>query len=367
MEDNNTIENNITTTDERIVLFQNYMDWEGAAGINYKQKIEEKEKGKKEKEKQLKESTSNGVPSRQPRENEGLSVREGAIKVTLAYSTAKRRVNQWNESFNNCEAGFPGSSKKTGAKSKLNDEHTVFIFAKIYEQPTISCSDVTDILCQHFPGLNITSRAQYESVSAWMALGIDFFSECVFIDEAGFNRNMHRSHGWSDIGKACKITVETKGPNLSILGAITTHGVITLSRREVYAPTTKKRKSDDSPAPKKGTTGSDFMDSLNNPYRYLVMDNAAIHRTIDVKDWVTERGFEIIYLPPYSPFLNPIEEFWSKLKDVVNKDPASVRLNSKLSDRIKKASEHIFREDCQAWIKHSLTFWDRCLAGEKGL
>ena len=103
------------------------------------------------------------------------------------------------------------------------------------------------------------------------------------------------------------------------------------------------------------------------PYRYLVMDNAAIHKTINVKNWVTERGFEIIYPPPYFPFLNPIEEFWSKLKDVVNKDPASVRLNTKLSDRIKRASEHISREDCQVWIKYSLTFWDRCLAGKKGL
>ena len=132
---------------------------------------------------------------------------------------------------------------------------------------------------------------------------------------------------------------------------------------------------DDDTTPKKETPGSDFMEFIEQvlanieahdlPYRYLVMDNAAIHRTTDVKDWITERGFEIIYLPPYSPFLNPIEEFWSKLKDVVNKDPASVRLNTKLSDCIKKASEYIFREDCQAWIKHSLTYRDRCLAGEK--
>ena len=78
------------------------------------------------------------------------------------------------------------------------------------------------------------------------------------------------------------------------------------------------------------------------------MDNASIHRTIDIKDLVTERGFEIIYPLPYSPFLNPIEEFWSKLKGVVYKDPAPVRRNTKLSDRIKRASEHIFRKDCQA-------------------
>ena len=88
------------------------------------------------------------------------------------------------------------------------------------------------------------------------------------------------------------------------------------------------------------------------PHRYLVMNNAAIHKTIDVKDWVNERGFEIIYLPLYSPFFNPLKEFWSKCKDVVNKYAASERLNTKLSDRSKRASEHASRKDCQAWVKH---------------
>ncbi|ORE05708.1 hypothetical protein BCV72DRAFT_292852, partial [Rhizopus microsporus var. microsporus] len=73
-------------------------------------------------------------------------------------------------------------------------------------------------------------------------------------------------------------------------------------------------------------------------------------------------------LPSYSPFLNLIEEFWSKLKSVVNKDPASVRKkNTKLSEHITKASKHISKENCQAWIEHSLTFWDRCTACEKYL
>ena len=56
MGDNNTTGANITPT-ERIVLFQNYMDWEGAAGINYRHKIEEKER----KEKTVKGSTT-GFP-----------------------------------------------------------------------------------------------------------------------------------------------------------------------------------------------------------------------------------------------------------------------------------------------------------------
>ena len=48
--------------------------------------------------------------------------------------------------------------------------------------------------------------------------------------------------------------------------------------------------------------------------RTLVMDNAAIHKSAEVQEAVVKQGFEIMYLPPYSPFLNLIEEYWSKLK-----------------------------------------------------
>ena len=63
--------------------------------------------------------------------------------------------------------------------------------------------------------------------------------------------------------------------------------------------------------PKKERLISDFMEFIGQaftnieahdlPYQNLVMGNAAIHRAIDIKDWVTERAFEIIYLP----FLKP--------------------------------------------------------------
>ena len=91
-----------------------------------------------------------------------MSISVATHKVTLPYSTAKQHVNQWNEAHNNSKDIFLGSSKKTGAKSKLTGEHTVFIFEKIHEQPTISCNDVTNLVCQHFKGLDITSCAVNE-------------------------------------------------------------------------------------------------------------------------------------------------------------------------------------------------------------
>jgi len=42
-----------------------------------------------------------------------------------------------------------------------------------------------------------------------------------------------------------------------------------------------------------------------------VMDNAAFHRSQKTKDLIESVGCKVIFLPPYSPDLNPIEKFWS--------------------------------------------------------
>ncbi|KAG1041036.1 hypothetical protein G6F43_012180 [Rhizopus delemar] len=47
---------------------------------------------------------------------------------------------------------------------------------------------------------------------------------------------------------------------------------------------------------------------------YLVMDNAPIHSSTDIGKYINSRGYRYVYLPPYSPELNPIEQFWSVVK-----------------------------------------------------
>ena len=159
--------------------------------------------------------------------------------------------------------------------------------------------------------------------------------------------------GWNTLQNWCS--------NVSILGAICKSGLITLSRKEVVRSARsgkRTRTGEKSQAPKrKGTTSSDFLeyieqvpttlDAANMSYKYLVLDNTSIHKAALIEDWVGQRGYKLLFLPPYPPFLNPIEEFWSKLKTVVNNYPSSVRQNEKISDRIRNASLHISREDCE--------------------
>jgi transposase len=48
---------------------------------------------------------------------------------------------------------------------------------------------------------------------------------------------------------------------------------------------------------------------------YIVMDNAPIHKYTDIKKYIEARGYRCVYLPPpYSPELNPTEQFWSVCK-----------------------------------------------------
>jgi transposase len=46
----------------------------------------------------------------------------------------------------------------------------------------------------------------------------------------------------------------------------------------------------------------------------IVMDNAAFHKGVQMKQALKEAGHTLLYLPPYSPDLNPIEHKWAKLK-----------------------------------------------------
>src|SRR5918994_2402894 len=56
--------------------------------------------------------------------------------------------------------------------------------------------------------------------------------------------------------------------------------------------------------------------------RVVVLDGLGAHRTDKVRELVEERGAELVFLPSYSPDLNPIEEAFSKIKNILRKSGA---------------------------------------------
>ena len=51
----------------------------------------------------------------------------------------------------------------------------------------------------------------------------------------------------------------------------------------------------------------------------MILDNASIHRSSKVRELIEQAGCYLIYLPPYSPDLNPIENYWAVLKTHIKK------------------------------------------------
>ncbi|ETZ05430.1 hypothetical protein K737_300131 [Holospora undulata HU1] len=62
------------------------------------------------------------------------------------------------------------------------------------------------------------------------------------------------------------------------------------------------------------TWGEQFLIKELKPGQGVVMDTAAFHRSQKTKDLIESFGCKVIFLPPYSPDLNPIEKFLANMK-----------------------------------------------------
>ena len=65
----------------------------------------------------------------------------------------------------------------------------------------------------------------------------------------------------------------------------------------------------------------------------IVMDNATFHKRADCSEMITSQGHDILFLPPYSPDLNPIEKKWAQAKNIRKKfrcDPYQLFQNHRL-------------------------------------
>jgi len=51
----------------------------------------------------------------------------------------------------------------------------------------------------------------------------------------------------------------------------------------------------------------------------VVIDNASFQNSLKIKELIDSTGAKLLYLPPYSPDLNPIEHYWHKIKTAIRK------------------------------------------------
>lgn len=136
----------------------------------------------------------------------------------------------------------------------------------------------------------------------------------MYVDESGCDQRVgFRRTGWSPVGTTpVQIAQFRREQRYQILPAYSQEGIL-LAR--VF----------------QGATDSylfeDFVEQLlvhcgrwPQPNSVLVMDNASFHRTARIEQMCADAGVKLLYLPPYSPDLNPIEEFFAELKSFIKRD-----------------------------------------------
>jgi transposase len=83
----------------------------------------------------------------------------------------------------------------------------------------------------------------------------------------------------------------------------------------------------------------------------VVLDGLGAHRTDRVKELIEGRGADLVFLPSYSPEMNPIEEAFSKKKQLVRK--AGARTREALVGTIGRALAAVRLEDAAGWFAHA--------------
>jgi transposase len=162
----------------------------------------------------------------------------------------------------------------------------------------------------------------------------------VFVDEMGTNTSLSALYAWAKKGERAfcsaprnrganttllaSMSVEGMGPCLAVTGS-TTAMVFEAYVERVLCPSLRSG-------------------------QVVVMDNLTAHKTERIKRLIEQRGCELLYLPPYSPDFNPIEEAFSKVKRILRE--VESRTREALVEAIGMAISAVTAKDARGFFEH---------------
>lgn len=163
----------------------------------------------------------------------------------------------------------------------------------------------------------------------------------VFVDEMGVHTSLAPIYGYALKGERLNLSVpRNRGKNTTLLSSMTLSGM---------GP---------SLAVEGATTARVFETYVKRvlapslePGKTVVMDNLGAHRPKRIRELIEERGCKLLYLPAYSPDYNPIEEAFSKVKNLLRR--ASARSREALVKAMGKALDAVTAGDARGFFEHA--------------
>jgi transposase len=171
----------------------------------------------------------------------------------------------------------------------------------------------------------------------------------VFVDETGFNTSMARLRARAPRGERAYGKVpRNRGKNQTLIASISLEGrmgqamaIEGSADKEVFEAYIEH-----------------FLAPELEEGQVVVVDNLGAHKPDRVRELIEERGAELVYLPSYSPDLNPIEEAFSNIEEAFSKikglvRKAGARTREALVEAIAAALSAVTAEDVAGWFDHA--------------
>ena len=162
----------------------------------------------------------------------------------------------------------------------------------------------------------------------------------MFIDESGAKSNLTRLRGRSPIGQ--RLVAKAPGGHWKTSTIISAVGL-----RGAFAPAVF-----DGPTDREVFRAyvQQVLGPQLRPGDIVIMDNLSPHKAPGVKGAIEAVGATVLYLPPYSPDFNPIENLWSKLKTHLRS--AGARTFNTLCDAVAEGLKTITTPDCRGYFQN---------------
>ena len=162
----------------------------------------------------------------------------------------------------------------------------------------------------------------------------------MFLDESGVTTEMTRRSGWAPRAERVSEAVPAgHWRTLTVLAALTLEGM--LASMTIESPTD-------------GDVFWAFVEQVLGPRlqpgHIVILDNLGADKVEGVRQLIESRGAHLLYLPPYSPDFNPIEQAWSKLKQLLR--AVKARVLDQLEPAIAQALAAITSHNARAFFRH---------------
>lgn len=162
----------------------------------------------------------------------------------------------------------------------------------------------------------------------------------VFVDESGTNLAMTPRYGRAPRGERVVGTApRNHGSNTTLVAALSLDGIPAAMTVEGAMD----RLAFD-------VFVTEILAPSLRPGQIVIWDNLSVHNSAVAQQWIEARGCQLLWLPPSSPDLTPIEQAFSKIKTGLRRSGARTR--AALDDAITAALATISAADARGWFAH---------------